>query len=277
MLAPVNKILPYSVVDGPGNRVSVFLQRCNIHCAYCHNPETQQICCGCGLCVEGCPAHALTLSGGAVHWDSALCCGCDRCIQVCPHHASPKVRLMSAQEVWEKVQESIPFIRGITVSGGECSLYPEFLTELFSLVRAHGLTCLMDSNGTVDLSRYPELMACCDGVMLDVKAWDSEVFRTLTGGDNDIVKWNLRYLSRVDKLEEVRIVSLPELVDAPEVIRGIAEALGGNAQTVPLKLIRFRPFGVRGPLRDMPQTSMAYMKTLEAMARDAGFQKVLII
>ena len=36
--APVNKILPYSVVDGPGNRTAVFLQGCNINCRYCHNP-----------------------------------------------------------------------------------------------------------------------------------------------------------------------------------------------------------------------------------------------
>lgn len=278
MLAPVNKILPYSVVDGPGNRVSVFLQKCNIHCAYCHNPETQQLCCDCGACVEGCPAQALSLHDGAVQWDSGLCCGCDRCIQVCPHHASPKVRRMTAQQVWEKIQESIPFIRGITVSGGECSLYPEFLTELFTIVRAHGLTCLMDSNGTTDLSQYPELMACCDGVMLDVKSWDGEVYRKLTGGDNDIVKQNLLYLSRIGKLEEIRIVSLPELVDGPEVIRGIAETLGeAAAAAVLLKLIRFRPFGVRGPLRDMPQTSIAYMKTLETLARQAGFQNVLII
>lgn len=278
MLAPVNKILPYSVVDGPGNRVCVFFQKCNIHCAYCHNPETQRICCSCGMCVEGCPTKALFLRDGVVQWDSGLCCGCDHCIQVCPNHASPKVRWMTAQEVWEKIQESIPFIRGITVSGGECSLYPAFLTELFGIVRAHGLTCLMDSNGTTDLSQYPALMSSCDGVMLDVKSWDREVYRNLTGGDNDIVKQNLRYLSRIGKLEEIRLVSLPDLVDGPEVIRGIAETLGTeNTAAVRLKLIRFRPFGVRGPLRDRPQTSMAYMKTLETLARQVGFQNVLII
>lgn len=275
--APVNRILPYSVVDGPGNRVSVFLQKCNIHCAYCHNPETQQLCRGCGICVDGCPEKALSKTGDTVRWDSDRCCGCDRCIQICPHHASPKVRMMTPQAVWEKVQESIPFIRGITVSGGECSLYPEFLTELFSLAHARGLSCLMDSNGTVDLSRYPELMRCCDGVMLDVKSWDPEVYRKLTGGENDIVKRNLAYLSQIGKLEELRIVSLPEVVDAPAVIQGIAQTLGQERAGVLLKLIRFRPFGVKGPLRQMPQTSMTYMQTLERLAKDAGFQRVMII
>ena len=35
--APINKIIPLSVVDGPGCRTSVFVQGCNIACAYCHS------------------------------------------------------------------------------------------------------------------------------------------------------------------------------------------------------------------------------------------------
>ena len=38
--APVNKIIPFSSVDGPGNRTAVFFQGCNWDCCYCHNPET---------------------------------------------------------------------------------------------------------------------------------------------------------------------------------------------------------------------------------------------
>ena len=39
--APVNKIIPFSSVDGPGNRTAVFFQGCNWDCCYCHNPETR--------------------------------------------------------------------------------------------------------------------------------------------------------------------------------------------------------------------------------------------
>ena len=41
MKARVNKIIPFSSVDGPGNRTAIFLQGCNINCLYCHNPETR--------------------------------------------------------------------------------------------------------------------------------------------------------------------------------------------------------------------------------------------
>ena len=51
----VNRIIPFSSVDGPGNRTAVFLQGCNIDCKYCHNPETRHMCEECGVCVEQCP------------------------------------------------------------------------------------------------------------------------------------------------------------------------------------------------------------------------------
>lgn len=274
--APVNKILPYSVVDGPGNRVSIFFQKCNIHCAYCHNPETQRLCVNCGACVKQCPAGALTVIDKKVCWDSEKCCQCDTCIAVCPNHASPKVTEMTPEQVFAKVQESIPFIRGITVSGGECALYPEFLVPLFKLAHGAGLTCLMDSNGTIDLSRYPELMEICDGVMLDVKSWDGGVFHALTGGENDTVKQNLRYLYDTGKLEEVRIVCLPGYVDAETTVDGIADTLG-DVSKVFLKLIRFRPFGVRGDLEGHPAPSMAFMNRLKARAESRGFRRVLIL
>ena len=276
--APVNKILPYSVVDGPGNRAAIFLQKCNIRCAYCHNPETQTLCRNCGDCLSVCPTGALRVRGGLVQWESSLCCGCDSCIRRCPHNASPKVIEMTPTEVFGKVRESLPFIRGITVSGGECSLYPAFLRELFILARRENLTCLMDSNGTVDLSRYPDLTAVCDGVTLDVKAWNAEVFRSLTGSGNEIVKKNLRFLSGIGKLTELRVVCLPDLVDAQDCICGIAQTLGqGVAEQIPLKLIRFRHFGVRGALSDCPSPDMPYMQSLQTLAKQLGFRNVRIL
>ena len=68
-VAPVNKIIPFSLVYGPGSRTSVFFQGCNIHCVYCHNPKTQQMCCNCQICVNGCPVKALSMRDGRVAWD----------------------------------------------------------------------------------------------------------------------------------------------------------------------------------------------------------------
>ena len=280
MKAPVNKIIPLSVVDGPGSRTSVFLQGCNIACAYCHNPETQRMCIGCGRCVPLCPAKALSLggaNGAAVLWDEKKCVQCDSCIRACPEFASPKIRFMEAAEVFEEIKKNIPFIRGITVSGGECTLHPEFLTELFGLAKTAGLTCFIDSNGCVDLSLYPELMKQCDKVMLDVKAWDGEKFSGLTGGSNTVVKKNLVYLAQNRKLEEVRIVCLPPEVDVEDTIRGIAETVPEHLPEFTLKLIAFRNHGVKSYLKDRETPSYEQMEQWERIAKSHGFSHIRIV
>jgi len=179
----------------------------------------------------------------------------------------PEAVEMTASEVLERILCNVPFIRGITVSGGECMLQPAFLEGLLSGAKAHGLTTLLDSNGTVDFSRYPSLMAVTDGVMLDVKSWSPYVFRNLTCGDNSVVIKNLTYLHSAGKLEEARIVCLPGLVDAEDVIRGVFDLVG----PVRLKLIRFRNHGVIGPLADAPSPSPDYLQGLRSFAESLGF------
>lgn len=276
MRAPVNKIIPFSLVDGPGSRCSIFLQGCNIACAYCHNPETQQMCVVCGTCVAQCQAGALALEGGRVVWDEGRCVQCDTCIHVCPHRASPKVRYMTPCEVFDVVHSYQPFIRGITVSGGECMLHPEWMCELFGLCREVGLGTLIDSNGCVDFSRHADLLDVCDGVMLDVKAWDGDTFRRLTGSADGakVVQANLAYLAEHEKIQELRIVVVPGWNDPEATIAGIAGVLGERTGKTTLKLIKFRRFGVVGQLAQAASPTDERMAQLEALAREAGFTDV---
>ena len=183
MLGVVTKIIPFSSVDGPGNRTAIFLQGCNINCKYCHNPETRNHCVNCGLCVQVCPQKALSLENGKVSFDASACISCDTCIKTCPHGSTPKTRLMTAEEVMEIVRKQVPFIRGITVSGGECMLQPDFVAELFKLAKKENLGTLIDSNGTIDFREYPELLSVSDGVMLDIKAFFPEDHMNVTGAD----------------------------------------------------------------------------------------------
>ena len=238
----------------------------------CHNPETQQLCSGCGLCVSQCPAGALSIqeNGGEtpkenkhdrVIWEESLCVQCDTCIRVCPSHASPKVRRMSAEDVWKEIEKNMPFIQGITVSGGECTLYPEFLTELFRR----------------DLSQYPRLMQVTDQVMLDVKAWDHDVFGRLTGGDVSIVKKNLKYLAEHGKLFEVRLVCLDSEHEGGKRQERVPEVDMEAVIAFRLKLITFRQYGVTGSLKDAKSPSRERMEELKRLAVRYGFQDIQVV
>ena len=274
LFAPVNKVIPFSLVDGPGSRCSVFLQGCNIACAYCHNPETQNLCEECGLCVEQCPAGALYREGRHVRWNKDACVQCDTCIHVCPHKASPKIEWLTPSEVFAIVHSYQPFIRGITVSGGECMLHAHWMRELFALCREAGLGTLIDSNGCVPFEGHNDLLDVADGVMLDVKAWDEGTFAQLTSGDVRVVKRNLALLAERDKIEELRIVVVPGWNDPEATIAGIADVLDEKLAQTKLKLIRFRRFGVVGTLANADSPTDERMGELEALAREAGFGQV---
>ncbi len=213
---------------------------------------------------------------GELVWHDDRCTGCDCCINICHNSASPKVRRMDVGEVLSLVKNNTPFIRGITVSGGECSLYPEFLAELFTGARQLGLETLMDSNGTVDFTLYPHLIEnLCDGVMLDVKSWDRDLFFTLTGGSNTVVRRNLRYLADIRRLTEIRIVCIRELTDPERIIMEISSLIPDRVQEQRLKLIQYRPHGVKD-LRNARGYSMSQLEILAVQAAELGFGEVSI-
>lgn len=275
MQAPINKIIDFSTVDGPGCRTSIFFQACNIHCLYCHNPETQHLCNSCGACIKTCPKQALSFNEEKkVIWDEAKCIDCDQCIKTCENHASPKVRMMTPEEVMNRIRKNMPFIRGITTSGGECSLYPEFLTALFTLAKKEGLTTLMDSNGMISYAEHNALMKVTDGVMLDIKSWNSDVHQKLVESDNKIVKKNLRYLHASKKIEELRIVYVPGYVDAKTCLDGIKEILGSDIMTTRIKLITFRQNGVRSLLSTHPSPTRDEMNALRDYALSLGYKNI---
>lgn len=279
MYAPINKIIHHSVVDGPGNRTAIFFQGCNFDCAYCHNPETIALCQNCMTCLPACPVGALTQREGKVTWNPALCVSCDGCIAACPHQSSPKVTHMTPQEVADLVAVNAPFIRGVTCSGGECTLYPDFLVDLFTRTKAMGLENLLDSNGSYPYLENEALMAVTDGVMLDIKAYDDEIHRHLTGRSNKPVLENAVALAKIGKLPEIRTVIIPQVLPNEEGVEAICKLLAPYLSIAPIryKLLRFRPMGVREEYRSWPTPGDALMNRLAALVQSHGFTDVVIL
>lgn len=276
----VNKIIPFSSVDGPGNRTAVFLQGCNINCKYCHNPETRALCIHCGLCVKNCPAGALTFSSeGKVTYNPKKCVQCDTCIHICPHDSSPRTEDLSAEEVYKRVKKQIPFIRGITVSGGECMLYPDFLTELFTRAKQDQLSTMIDTNGTISFRNQEKLLEVTDGVMLDIKAFSDDEHKNVTGHGNSVVLDNAVYLSGQGKLFEVRAVIAPDLYDTEASVTGMGEFLKPLYEENPfrIKVIAYRPMGVRKEYAHMKVPDTEYLKYLANVLHSQGFSDIIII
>lgn len=251
--ATVSRWLPFSCVDGPGNRLVLFLQGCNFRCPGCHNPHTIGMCDHCGDCVPGCPSGALTLVEGRVRWQAALCTDCDRCIDDCPRHASPKTSQMSVAEVLALLRRYGPLLTGITVSGGEATTQLPFVIALFTAIKAAPdlahLSCLLDSNGSLAEIGWQRLLPVLDGAMLDLKGWRDSVHHMLTGHGRERVLASLQLLASHGKLAELRLLHVPGRSDFLDADGKLEAGLASFLQSlgpVPIRLNGFRHHGVRG-------------------------------
>ena len=122
--------------DGPGLRTTVFLKGCPLRCPWCSNPESQhphpqlmlypERCVSCGECVKVCPTCAVEGKG--------ICTNCGRCAEACLHGARKIAgREMTSEEGIKEVLKDKVFYGedgGVTVSGGEALMQPDFLLEI---------------------------------------------------------------------------------------------------------------------------------------------------
>lgn len=273
---PVNQIIPFSNVDGEGNRLSIFVQGCNLNCLYCHNSETINSCIHCGICVEPCPSNALSMVDGIVVYKSELCTECDNCIRVCPHQSTPKATSYTKDELLKLIEQSKAYIRGITISGGEPSLYGSFIADLFQDVKKLGLTCFIDTNGFFDLKSMDGLIQETDGFLFDMKAIEEQA--SLCGVVSRDPLKNLSVLLEMDKIAEVRTVVLSDFMDYENTVRTTAKMVS-NYKDVTYKLIKAHLVGLKEQqkttLKDVIPTD-DLMNQLRIIALDEGVKRIQI-
>ena len=193
----VHSLESFGLVDGPGVRFVVFMQGCAFRCKYCHNPETWG-------------------KGGST-W--------------------------TARQLFDKVYRFKSYWRnngGVTVSGGEPLLQMDFLTEFFTLLKAKGVHTAIDTAGQPFcsvpewLERFEKLMSLTDLVILDLKEWDSNKHKLLTGMSNDNVKELAVWLSDHGKDIWIRHVLVPENSDFDEDLDKLGDFIAtlGNVERV---------------------------------------------
>ncbi len=281
--ALVSRVLPFSCVDGPGNRLVLFLQGCNFSCPGCHNPHTIGLCDDCGDCLAVCPSGALAMSEDKVHWQEALCTDCDACLEACPRSANPKTVTMTVAGVLALLRRYGPLLTGVTVSGGEATTQLPFVIALFTAIKAAPdlarLTCLLDSNGSLGETGWQRLLPVLDGAMIDLKGWHEPVHLALTGRGRERVLVSLQLLAQAGKLAEVRLLMVPGRSDFLDATGALEEALTTfllSLGPVPIRLNGFRHHGVRGEALSWPEAGSADLTVLANALKAKGFGSVML-
>jgi pyruvate-formate lyase-activating enzyme len=172
-----------------------------------------------------------------------------------PTHTS-RARVVTVAELLEDIARLAHFLSGVTVSGGEATLQAPFVAALFGALRADGrtarLTRLVDSNGCAGDDVWDLLLPVTEGVMLDLKSLDVSTHVELTGSSNVQVLASLDRLQDAGRLAEVRLLVVPGHNDSEDLLRRTGAYLAEHAPGVPVKVIGFRPHGVRATAREIP-------------------------
>jgi pyruvate formate lyase activating enzyme len=210
----------YSINDGPGIRITVFFKGCPLNCRWCHNPEsispkiqklfTAGKCIACGECCRICPAQACTLSAQGVVTDDSLCTLCGKCAEVCPTLAMQMSgSYRSVAELVQVIDRERPFFDqsggGVTFSGGEPLLYPDFLVEILEACGRRQIHRAVDTSGFVSKETLLRVARHTDLFLYDLKMIDSEKHRRYTGVDNRLILDNLRSLAESGATIQIRI------------------------------------------------------------------------
>ena len=268
----------HSLEDGPGIRSVVFFKGCPLRCVFCHSPETQspgaeiafsaRECIQCGECVGVCPEGAVDPDiTGRIHRDKCNLCG--KCVSVCPGKG---LRLIgtyySTDELTEILLRDSSFYchsgGGVTISGGECTLYPSYLESLLKSLKAKGIHIVLETSGHFHYQSFSkQILPHIDLVFYDIKIADPEVHKKHLGKTNRVIIDNLYRLLQERRVEvHPRIPIVPGITATRENLSDIVDLLcDAGAESV--SLLPYNPMGLamhESLGRSIPPLPMTFMR-----------------
>jgi pyruvate-formate lyase-activating enzyme len=236
--ARIADVIPFSWVDGPGNRYVVFVQGCPFDCLACHNPET---------------IAPRTPDGRVATVPELL----DELRAAAPYLAGVTVSGGEATGQWRFVRELFTAIRA-----------DDALSRL---------TTYVDSCGHALPRVWDALLPVTDGFMIDLKALDPAVHRRLTGRGNELVLDSIRTLHRHGRLHEVRLPLVPGFNDGGDQLERTAAWLTALDPDLRVVLIGFRRHGVRPAYADIPEATPELLDRWRAGFEAAGARQVVTV
>ncbi|MBQ4626790.1 MAG: pyruvate formate lyase-activating protein [Clostridia bacterium] len=162
---------------------------------------------------------------------------------------------------------------GITISGGEPLLQPEFVKEVFSLCRSEGINTCLDTSGSILNDAVKSALEETDRVLLDIKYTEEPLYREHVGGDLMRVLSFLSYLEEKHIPVTLRQVVIPGLNDNEENILKLKKIAEEYLCIDKIELLPFRKIcqvkydkmGIDFPFADIPEPDKKTMEKLNKL------------
>jgi pyruvate formate lyase activating enzyme len=228
----ITHIQRFSLHDGPGIRSVVFLKGCQMRCRWCANPEGlsagsevlfyAERCLHCGTCARHCPVGVHRWVDDVHTLDRARQCqGCRECETRCPAAALTVTgEKLTPDAAFHRVMADETWFRqsggGVTLSGGEVCMQPDFARQLIQQIAAEDIHTAIETAGYASWRAVQQVASVCDLILYDLKCADDEQHKRYTGVSNKIILRNLERLLQTDRQIVIRIPVIPHFNDAPD-------------------------------------------------------------
>ncbi|MBN2051939.1 glycyl-radical enzyme activating protein [Candidatus Woesearchaeota archaeon] len=254
----IYKIQRFSIHDGPGIRTTIFFKGCAAKCWWCHNPESFFT-----------PENNKLNEQNKDNEKNIL--GIER--------------VVSVDELVAELEKDRIFYEqsggGITLSGGEPLLQPEFLDELVNKCKdeRHQYHLTLDTTGYADTETFNRIASKFDIVLYDLKLMNCEEHKQYAGIPNDMILTNLRSFEDKSKII-IRFPVIPSITDTEHNIRQIKELMLSLEGIAEIDLLPYHNFaeakyarlGLEYRLKGMESPSKERIEEIKKYFEDSGFK-----
>ncbi|MBU1014640.1 MAG: pyruvate formate lyase-activating protein [Bacteroidetes bacterium] len=244
MLGVISNIQRFTVHDGPGIRLTVFMQGCPLSCWWCHNPE----------CIKH---YKVDDNSEHLRYD--------------------------VKELMKEIRKEQIFIDesggGVTFSGGEPMMQPIFLGEILDACKKEDIHTAVDTSGLVSSDTFDSIIDKADLFLYDLKIIDNALHQKYTGTSNTLILKNLKTLNDQQKKVIIRMPLIPGMTDSKQNIDDVIKLLSllsniKNINLLPYHSIaegKYTKYNIPYKMKDVKVLSENKITEIKNLFTNAGF------
>jgi pyruvate formate lyase activating enzyme len=206
-------------------------------------------CDGCGECVKVCPRKALWLTSLRVTLSRERCDTCGLCAEVCASEAlSVAGREMSLEEMIVEIEKDGAFYDesggGVTFSGGEPLMQPDFLDAILHECDERGIHTALDTSGYASPRVIGRIKDNVGLFLYDIKTMDEASHKKYTGVSNKLILRNLQKLAKDGSSIRVSLPIIPSVNNDDDNILRTGEFISSLTSVEHVSLLPYHRAGV---------------------------------
>ena len=241
----------FAVNDGKGIRTAIYFKGCPLRCLWCHSPESQS-------------NEIETIHNTENHQTKAK---------------KTIGRYITVSDLINEILPQKVFFDnsggGVTITGGEPLMQPEFLIKLFEALRNENIHTIIETSMMCDPNIIKSLHSLADVFYCDIKIVNPAKHKEFTGTDNFVIMQNIRALARYRRNKNIvlRVPLIPGYTDSTQDIEKIIR-FAKDIGLTDIHLLPYNPtapakyewFNMKYPLGELKRQSDEYLNTLLSLA-----------